>query len=144
MKRPTRNSRIPALAAGLAAALTLACSESTEPSPAVEGSGLIRGAVVGFDGLPVRDAVVRLHPRHGSYSLEPVEGVRTDAEGRYEIRMETPDLDQPSFRGDIGVSTTASSIYFRDTLVYSVPLRFAEATATTVLDVAVDGCATCD
>jgi len=137
-----RRSVVPVLAF-----LSLAgCSDAAEPaSPPVEGRGLIRGVVLtSTGGEPVEHAVVRLAPRHGSFTFHPVEGVVTDALGRYEIRFETTELDQPRFRGDLGVATTESSVYFRDTLVYNVPLELDESTATTVLDVVVDDCLACD
>lgn len=135
------------LSGGLAVALSgiilISCASqgATDPQDStVEGRGVLQGVIIGVDGLPVEGARVRVAPRFGSFTTEPAEGTVTSAEGRYEIALLTTNLMQPDFRGDVGVATTATTIYFRDTLVYNVRLNLGDPPKTTELDVAVDSC----
>lgn len=130
------------LVVALSSVLLVSCaSEATDPEDAtVEGRGVLEGVVIGVDGLPVEGARVLVTPRYGSFTAEPVDGTLTSAEGRYEIELSTTDLMQPDFRGDVGVATRATTIYFRDTLVHNVRLKFGDPPETTELDVEVDSC----
>lgn len=135
-----------ALSGGLVVALSsiilVSCaSEATDPEDSnVQGRGVLQGVIIGVDGLPVEGARVLVAPRFGNFTTEPADGTETSAEGRYEIELLTTNLTQPDFRGDVGVATTATTIYFRDTLVYNVRLKLGDPPGTTELDVEVDSC----
>ena len=121
--------------------IPLGCSSDTaDPASPALAQGVLRGAVHSTDGRAVEGARVRVSPHYGdAFGVNPPSGALTDAQGRYEIRIESSDRGRTVVRSDVAVEQPLEIEYFRDTLLSDLRLQIGEDPPVNVLDVVVDG-----
>jgi hypothetical protein len=115
-------------------------SGATAPAPTVDARGLITGVVTRNDGEPVAGARVQASTRRDevTVSAEQMQGVLTDANGRYELELLARDYARSYVSGTLAVGQTAQTGFFRDTVLTIVTFDLADPAAISTFDVVVD------